>query len=104
MIPQNQHPRNTYGLQCRPKKGSATKYSLKNNNNDDLNSTDENSMFVEKEWQNFMSDSFIIQGRHLKPKNQTSNNSLIFETIMEVLNRPGLDFGSDYPVRNLVIL
>ena len=53
---------------CRPKKGSATKYSLKNNNNDDLNSTDENSMFVEKEWQNFMSDSFIIQGRHLKPK------------------------------------
>ena len=33
---------------CRPKKGSATKYSLKNNNNDDLNSTDENSMFVER--------------------------------------------------------
>ena len=59
-------------------------------------------MFVEKEWQNFMSDSFIIQGRHLKPKNQTSNNSLIFEkTIMEVLNRPGLDFGSDYPVPKL---
>ena len=23
---------------------------------------------------------------------------------MEVLNRPGLDFGSDYPVRNLVIV
>ncbi len=89
---------------CRPKKGSATKYSLKNNNNDDLNSRDETSVFVEKEWQNFMSDSFIIRGRHLKPKNQTSNNSLIFETIMEVLNRPGLDFGSDYPVRNLVIV
>ena len=59
-------------------------------------------MFVEKEWQNFMSDSFIIQGRYLKPKNQTSNNSLI-------LNHHGgpnsrLDFGSDYPVRNLVIV
>lgn len=89
---------------CRPKKGSATKYSLTNNNNDELNSSDENKIFVEKEWENFISDSLIIKNKTLKPKNSTSNKSLIFETIIEVLTRPDLDFEDDYPVRNLIIV
>ena len=89
---------------CRPKKGVATKYSIKNNNNDELNSNDENKILVESTWNNFISDSLIIKNKILKPKNSTSKNSLIYETIIEALNRPDLDFGDDYPLRNLVVV
>lgn len=89
---------------CRPKKGVATKYSIKNNNNDELNSNDENKILVESTWNNFISDSLIIKNKILKPKNSTSKNSLIYETIIEALNRPDLDFGDDYPLRNLIVV
>ena len=89
---------------CRPKKNSATKYSRSNNNNDELASRDETSIYLESEWKNFMKDSEIIKNKILKvQKKGTSKNSLIYETIIEVLKRPGLDFGDDYPVRNLII-
>tara|TARA_X000000368_G_scaffold407847_1_gene387773 strand:- start:821 stop:1735 length:915 start_codon:yes stop_codon:yes gene_type:complete len=93
---------------CRPKKGSNTYYSEQlysdeYKKNDELSSDDENAHIVELKWNDFMKEVELASSEVLKIKDTESKHSLIYETIIEVLRRPALDFGSDYPVRNLII-
>jgi hypothetical protein len=87
---------------CRPKSGKKTLYSEANNISE-LESKYENIKNVKKYWLKFNRSAQLSANKIFSSK-ETAEYSLIYESTINVLQNKMLDFGSDYPKRNLIIV
>ena len=92
---------------CRPKAGKTTEYSAEqlkegikiNEKNEEF----ENIKYIKQYWAHFNKETKKIKNKIFSSQVK-SDWSLIYESIVNVLDNKQLDFGPDYPKRKLIII
>lgn len=87
---------------CRPKAGKKTRYSKKNNISEE-ESKYENIKNVKKYWRKFNIGAQST-AKEIFSSQDDSDYSLIYESVINVMQNEMLDFGPDYPRRDLIIV
>jgi hypothetical protein len=87
---------------CRPKSGKKTIYSEANDISEE-ESKYENIKNVKKYWRKFNIGAQSV-AKEIFSSKVNANYSLIYESTINVMQNKMLDFGPDYPKRNLIIV
>ncbi len=80
---------------CRPKSGEDSKL--------EKNSLNENKKYLERYYNDFLSDALLVSDKYLKNK-LVSETSLIYETVAYIFQNPKFDFSEKAGRRDLIIV